>query len=114
MAHHHHHAGHHHHHHDTCCETSDCCSEESCHHHHHHHAHEEDFSHQLIEMADEAWMELLKEKIKEQIQKSSGSQLDKLAKLVTEANHERWKHKVGIGKILTNYKEKLMAFFQQK
>jgi len=44
----------------------------------------------LLLLADEAWKELLKDKIKEEIEKSSGPKLSALAKLVAEANHQRW------------------------
>ena len=40
-----------------------------------------------------AWAEVLKEKIKEHI-KNSDSKIDQLAKIVAEANHQRWKHKM--------------------
>ncbi len=106
---------HHHHHGDECCSEHECCHEESCEHHHHHaHEHHDDFAHQLLDMADEAWMELLKEKVKEQIKTSSGAQLDQLAKLVSEANHVRWKHKMGLQKDAQTYQDKLSAFFQKE
>lgn len=99
--HHHHHqgsgAGHHHHDDDECCE--------------HEHEDEHDFAHQLIAIADDAWMELLHEKIKKQIEISDGANLDKLAKLVSEANRERWNHKLAINKNATDYKNNLDQFF---
>ena len=58
------------------------------------HAHGEDFAHQLLELADEAWMEILKEKIKENIRQKGGEQLTQLANLVSERNHKRWNHKL--------------------
>jgi len=39
-------------------------------------------------------MELLKEKIKEEIARNAGDQLNGLAKLVSTANHARWKDKM--------------------
>jgi len=50
-------------------------------------------SHRLLEIADLAWMEVLKEKIKEHI-KATDPKLDELAKIVSEANHKRWKQKM--------------------
>ena len=41
-------------------------------------------------LADEAWMELLKEKIKAEIEKSGGAKLNALAKLVAETNGRKW------------------------
>lgn len=103
---------HHHHHDDECCEHEHSCCHE---HEHHHHEHEhEDFAHQLIELADDAWMELLFEKLKEQIKITNGAQMDKLAKLVSDANHTRWQHKMGLNKNSQDFKDHLNAFFGQE
>ncbi len=48
----------------------------------------------LLCLADEAWRELLKDKIKQEIQKTAGPKLDSLAKLVAETNHRRWTHQI--------------------
>lgn len=104
-----------------CHEEDECCS----HHHHHHHddgccsSHEscgdsdEDFAHDLLEVADAAWMELLKFKIKEHIEATSGAHLNKLAKLVSEANSERWKFKLAGKKLSSDYREKLCEYFSK-
>lgn len=86
-----------------------------CHHEHeeHQYHHEGEFAEQLLEMADEAWMEVLKEKIKQQIITTSGQHLDNLAKLVAESNKDRWKHKLSSHKVCQDYKEKLAEFFSQ-
>lgn len=118
--------GHHHqchdegtcgHHHHTYCESaaheSSCCHEESCK-THHHHGDEGDFGAQLLEMADQAWMELLKEKIKEQIEASGGKHLDKLAKVVSETNKVRWQNKMAKEKIVRGFKEKLGEIFNKE
>ncbi|MCE5316254.1 MAG: hypothetical protein LLG04_02685 [Parachlamydia sp.] len=113
MTHHHHHNGHC----DICCahgEHHASCHECACGHHHHPHEHHEDFAHELLEMADQAWMEVLKEKIKEQIKSTNGPHLDQLAKLVAESNHVRWQHKMGVLKDVQSYKEKLSAFFHKE
>lgn len=44
----------------------------------------------LLCLADEAWKEVLKEKIKQEIEKSSGAKLSQLAKVVAEANGRKW------------------------
>jgi len=89
MSHDHHHHGHcDHHHHDECCHHGH--SHEHCHDHHH----EKKYADELLALADEAWMEVLKEKIKDQIRSTSSGHLDALAKLVSESNHNRWKHKM--------------------
>lgn len=61
----------------------------SCHCHAHHKYRDE-----LLELADVAWMEVLKEKIKEQILHYSEEHLNRIAKLVAESNHKRWIHKM--------------------
>lgn len=109
----------HHHHHDhcdICCAHGEhhahtCCGSD---HHHHAHEHHEDFARELLEMADQAWMEVLKEKIKEQVRTTNGANLDQLAKLVAEANHVRWKHKMNVQKDVHSYKEKLSTFFNRE
>lgn len=52
------------------------------------------YSDELLQLADEAWMEILKEKIKEEINLNAGEHLTKLAKLVSSANHARWRDKM--------------------
>jgi hypothetical protein len=123
MSHHHCH-GHHHescgaHHHEhsgSGHEGGSCCGHQlcqncghcgcSCHQHEH-----QDFSHQLLEMADEAWMDLLQEKIKKQIEASSGARLDQLAKLVADSNKERWKNKMGTQNATEEFKDKVSDYF---
>ncbi len=97
--------------HSLCASGSCSCS--CCKDHHHHdeacHFHEE-----LLELADDAWMELLKEKIKAQIQAVSGSHLDELAKLVNETNHARWHNIFAEKRNEESYKERLHNFFQNQ
>lgn len=52
------------------------------------------YADELLHLADEAWMCLLKEKIKEEIRLNAGEQLTQLAKLVSSANQARWKDKM--------------------
>ena len=114
MSHHHHCHGHHHH---GCCEEHECgCC---CHHHHHsdecHEHHDQgDFASQLLQLADEAWMEVLKEKIKAQVIKGSGAHLDKLAKLVADGNKDRWRLKLGAQKGCDDFHEKVAEFFRHE
>ena len=56
--------------------------------------HQGKYSDQLLHLADEAWMEVLKEKIKDEIRQNNGDQINQLAKLVSSANHARWKDKM--------------------
>lgn len=86
----------HHHHHGECCDHHHHHHDECCHHEHHHACHEQQtkYADELLALADEAWMEVLKEKIKDQIRSTSSQHLDALAKLISQANHNRWKHKM--------------------
>lgn len=101
--------------HDTCCRHGEyaeydskcpCCG---C----HHHAHEGDFAKELFKLADEAWMEVLKEKIKDRI-RSDDKQIDKLAKIVAEANKTRWKDKIATKKVCDDFHDQVKNFFQHK
>lgn len=84
----------------SCCGKS-CCSSTN---------YECSFSKQLLELADEAWMEVLKEKIKDNIKKND-NKIDQLAKLVSEANALRWHSKMAKEKNCSDYQEKLDQLF---
>lgn len=73
-----------------------------------------DFSSQLLEMADAAWMEVLKKKMVEEIERSSGKNLADLAKIVSDANHERWKHRMAKHHVSENFHEQIARFFGGK
>lgn len=97
----------------SCCGKGECCGSSSCQcssclskcHGH------DSFAKELLKLADEAWMEVLKDKIKEQIQKANGADLDNLAKLVSDSNGNRWKHKMGAQKANQDFESKLNGFF---
>ncbi len=117
MAHHHHGHEHQHdqccsHHHDHCC----CCEAGVCEiHHDHQSCHEhESYADRLLELADQAWEEVLKEKIKDQIRSSKTSHIDQLAKLVAESNNERWMQKLAAKKGCQDFREEINAFFTRK
>ncbi len=65
-----------------------------------------DFPAKFLELADCAWMEALKEKIKDQVLKND-NKLDELAKIIGEANRERWKHKKEKFKGCQDFEDKL-------
>lgn len=73
-----------------------------------------DFSAKLIQMADDAWTCLLKEKIKARVEKINGAQLDQLADLVAASNNERWKEKLKAKESCNDFQEKIEAFFRKK
>lgn len=117
MTHHHHHCHEHGHNECSCCGHSEhehCPSCGECIEHHHHEHKHQDFSKELLELADQAWMDVLKEKIKARVESLSGKNLDELASIVAEANHERWKHKMETQKGCSTFREKVTAFFNRK
>ena len=69
-----------------------------------------DYAAKFLELADHAWMEVLKEKIKDHI-RSSAKNMDELASLIAEANHERWQKKMENKQCNGSYEEKLRGFF---
>lgn len=92
----------------TCgCNCADCkcnhaeCGSRSC-----------DFSQHLLKLADEAWMEVLKEKVKEKIRESDGTNLDALAQLISDSNGQRWKNKIGAQKAMNEFKAQLENLFK--
>lgn len=86
----------------------------ACSHHEHHHHHSHKYSNDLLALADEAWMEVLKEKIKDQIRATSSRHLDQMAKLVTDVNHFRWKHKMEEKSNEEEFENKLRELLHQK
>lgn len=102
---------HHQHHHEGCCSSHSSCHKESC------HAERDlehlkcEFSKMLLLLADEAWTEVLKEKIKAHIEAAVGKHLDQLAKVVSDSNHERWKNKMANKKVFYDYEEKVADLF---
>ena len=106
------HKNHSHSHSETCCSCSEecsCCCECECHHHSH------KYSDQLLALADEAWMELIKDQMKEEIKKHSGKHIAQMAQLVAKSNHARWTHKLNEKKNHQMYEDELNnLIFRQK
>lgn len=65
----------------------------------------------FLTIADEAWKEVLKEKIKTKILEKKGEHMEQLAELITTINGEKWKHKISERLKSDEYKEKLKEFF---
>lgn len=100
------------HHHEGCCSQHECSDEESsCHHGKESECCHADFAHELLCLADQAWMELLKEKIKQRILATNGGHLDQLAEAVADSNNARWKHKLGLMRSQREFKDKLENLF---
>lgn len=112
----HHHPCHTHDHgHDHCCHGEHCsCCGHVCSTYPHHTHEEGGFAQDLLEMADQAWMEVLKEKMKEQILASSGKYLDDLAKTAVESNKSRWKSKKAAHYATDEFKAKVNQLFTKE
>ncbi|MBY0551610.1 MAG: hypothetical protein K2W95_30285 [Candidatus Obscuribacterales bacterium] len=67
----------------------------------------------LLCLADEAWKEVLKEKIKAEIEKSAGEKLTKLAKVVAEANGRRWQFMIQGKKACDDYKNHVRSLLAE-
>lgn len=66
-----------------------------------------DIPEKLLCLADDAWTEVVKEKIKREIEKAAGPKLDSLAKLVAETNHRRWSHLIEGKQKCDEYKQQV-------
>ena len=99
------------------CSKETCCSQE-------HVCHEKNVCHEkegtcsngdwFLEVADCAWTEVLKDKIKEHILSTHNDRMTELAKIVAEGNNQRWQHKLAKKHACAEFKEKLLRFFSKK
>lgn len=94
-----------HQHRDTCSCGCGCgCGE-----------HSEDGGHchcaqKFLKIADEAWVEVLKDKIKTKILAHKGEHMDKLAEIIASANGEKWKYLISAKTKGHEFKDKLKEF----
>lgn len=94
--------------------TCSCgCGEKT--HHHHEHSHHDLEGHcncaeKFLRLADEAWQEVLKEKIKDKIRSKRGEHIEKLAEIVATANGEKWKHIISAKIKCNQFKDNLKDF----
>ena len=58
-------------------------------------------------IANDAWAELLKDKIKEQFEIKTGQKMDKIAEVAADASIEYWKHKIQAKEACKEYEHKL-------
>ena len=79
---------------------------------HHHHDSTEGCkcAEKFLEIADEAWKEVLKEKIKAKILTHKGEHMEKLAEMIAMANGEKWKHIISAKTNKNNFKDQLKEF----
>ncbi|MEI8129518.1 MAG: hypothetical protein WCG95_07885 [bacterium] len=82
--------------------------------HGHHHYEEEggcNCAEKFLQLADEAWKAVLKEKIKAKILEKNGDHVEKLAEIVAMANGEKWKHIISAKTKGHKFKDELKDFF---
>lgn len=107
--------------HDHChedghCHHHHCCSEKTSHHEHdccHHHHQGCDFSQQLLQLADQAWWNVLEEKIEAEVRQQNGAYLDALAKAVAQSNDQRWKSKIAQKSAIENLEAEVARIFKK-
>jgi|SRR5580700_3667052 hypothetical protein len=93
---------------NSCCCCCSCHTEqESC-----DKEHSESKSY-FLDIADEAWEEVLKDKIKEHILKTQNDRMTELAKVVSEGNNRRWKHRMEKKHSCQEFEEEICRFFSQ-
>jgi len=80
----------------------------------HEHNHDHDCkchcAEKFLEIADEAWREVLKEKIKAKIIAKKGEHMDKLAEIIAVANGAKWKYKISAKTKIHEFKDNLKEF----
>jgi len=104
---------HEHHHEGSCGCGSDCsCGCGSKTHEHKDSGCSCNCAEKFLDLADEAWKELLKERIKAKILAKKGEHIEKLAELVAKANGEKWKHMISAKTKAHEFKDELKDFFK--
>ena len=87
-----------------CCSTEKCRCKCKC---------ECPMPGKLLCLADQAWMELVKEKIKAEIDAKCGAELKNLAEIVSQANCEKWHAMVAGKQRCEQYQNDVRDFFQK-
>lgn len=88
----------------------DCGCGCGSHHHHHNSTENCNCTENFLEIADEAWREVLKEKIKSKILTHKGEHMEKLAEMIAKANAEKWKNIISAKTNKNNFKDQLKEF----
>ena len=87
---------------EKCCEAKECCSEScnesSC---------EESKGDMMMNIANEAWEELMKEKMKSAYEKSIGDKMNRTAMVAVEACIAYWGNKMKEKAACAEFEEKL-------
>lgn len=83
----------------SCCDSG--CGKDSC-------CEDESKGKMFMGLANEAWSELMKEKMKAAYQKAIGDKMDRAAAISVEACMAYWKHKMTSEAACAEFEEKLM------
>ncbi len=78
---------------------------------HHEHEHGCGCFDKFFAIADEAWKEVLKDKIKSKILEHKEKHMDELASLIAKANAAKWKNKISAKVKQNEFKDELKQFF---
>lgn len=83
---------------NCACHSQSCCKEDEC----------KDHLHELLELADLAWEELMLDKLKKRIESSEhGKKMDEMVTIISEVNHARWKNKMDKQKNCEEYERRM-------
>ncbi len=85
---------------ESSCESGDSCSDEN-----------KNPSGMMMKLAEDAWSELMKEKIKAVFEKETGSMMNKVAQATAEASIAYWTHKMEGEAKCHEHQEKIMKAF---
>ena len=88
---------------EKCCSSKSCECNESC----GCSSEETSKSAYMLKLADEAWSELMKEKMKESIEKMVGDKMNKTAQVSVEASMAYWSNKMRNEAAWAEFEEKL-------
>jgi hypothetical protein len=94
--------------HHTCQQHHGCQCKDCCPGHHHSECKEgKDCAEEFFMLAKEAWKTLMVEKIKLEMDKTKGEQLNQLAKLIAETKMRKWRIMMEKEHIKEEFKEQL-------
>ena len=97
----------------VCCEEESCCTEKSC-------SEsscgsdsggDENPTGMMMKLAEDAWSDLMKEKIKAVYEKQTGAMMNKVAQAAAEASIAYWTHKMEGEAKCHEHQEKIMKAF---
>ncbi len=73
----------------------------------------EEILEKLLTVSGTAWIDLLEEKVKQEIDKTHGDHMNKLAKLIVSSGVERWSDAISCLHKREEFREELFKFFAE-